>query len=69
MDWTRKCDGWTDGQTEPISISPFFLRKGGGQLSDGWDRVMFEHRGMIYITVEEDNKVPDSTLQSKVYVN
>jgi hypothetical protein len=24
-------DGRTDRRTEPISISPFFLRKGGGQ--------------------------------------
>jgi hypothetical protein len=31
-DRTRKCDGQTDDRwREPISISPFFLRKGGGQ--------------------------------------
>jgi hypothetical protein len=23
-----------DGQTEPITISPFFLQKGGGQLAE-----------------------------------
>jgi hypothetical protein len=32
MDQTRKCDRRMDRRTEPISISPFFLRKGGGQL-------------------------------------
>jgi hypothetical protein len=31
MDRTRKCYRRTDRRIEPISISPFFIRKGGGQ--------------------------------------